>query len=102
MARLDALKEMVEQSPADSRVRFMLAMEYSNSQRFAEAKKEFDELIMRDPSYVSAYFMASRVCEAVGDLAGARGYLEVGIETARKVGDRHAESEMQEALGLLD
>jgi Tfp pilus assembly protein PilF len=101
MARLDALKGMVEQSPADSRVRFMLAMEYSNAQQFADAKREFDELINRDPNYVSAYFMAGRVCESVGDMAGARGYLEVGIETARKIGDRHAESEMQEALDLL-
>jgi Tfp pilus assembly protein PilF len=101
MARLDALKGMVEQAPADSRVRFMLAMEYSNTQQFADAKREFDELILRDPNYVSAYFMAGRICESVGDMAGARGYLEVGIETARKIGDRHAESEMQEALDLL-
>lgn len=101
MSRLDALKGMVEQAPWDSRVRFMLAMEHSNSQRFDEAKREFDELISRDPTYVSAYFMASRVCEAVGDLAGARGYLEVGIEMAHKVGDRHAENEMKAAMDLL-
>jgi len=58
MARLDALKGMVEQAPADSRVRFMLAMEYSNTHQFADAKREL-------------------------------------------IGDRHAESEMQEALDLL-
>ncbi len=92
---------MVENAPGDSRVRFMLAMEFTNSQQFAEAKREFDELISRDPSYVSAYFMAGRACESIGDLAGARGYLELGIETARRIGDRHAESEMQEALDLL-
>lgn len=101
MSRLDALKGMVEQAPGDSRVRFMLAMEYSNRQKFAEAKQEFDELINHDPNYVSAYFMASRVCESVGDLAGSRGYLELGIETAHRIGDRHAESEMQAALDLL-
>ncbi len=92
---------MVEQAPGDSRVRFMLAMEYINSQQFADAKREFDELISRDPTYVSAYFMAGRACESVGDLAGARGYLELGVETARRIGDRHAESEMQEALDLM-
>lgn len=92
---------MVEQAPDDSRVRFMLAMEYSNSEKFAEAKQEFDSLINRDPNYVSAYFMAGRVCESVGDIAGARGYLEQGIETARQIGDRHAESEMQAALDML-
>ena len=101
MSRLDALKGMVEQAPGDSRVRFMLAMEYSNNQRFAEAKQEFDSLINRDPNYVSAYFMAGRACESVGDIAGARGYLEQGIETARQIGDRHAESEMQAALDML-
>ncbi|MBA3974472.1 MAG: hypothetical protein C0504_09680 [Candidatus Solibacter sp.] len=101
MPRLDALKGMVEQTPEDSRVRFMLAMEYSNSHRFAEAKQEFDELINRDPNYVSAYFMAGRACESAGDIAGARGYLELGIETARQIGDRHAESEMQTALETL-
>ena len=92
---------MVEQTPDDSRVRFMLAMEYSNSRKFAEAKQAFDSLINRDPDYVSAYFMAGRACESVGDFAGARGYLEQGIETARKLGDRHAESEMQAALDML-
>jgi len=101
MSRLDALKGMVEQAPWDSRVRFMLAMEYSNLRQFADAKRELDDLINRDPTYVSAYFMASRVAESVGDLAAARGYLEVGVETARKVGDRHAENEMLAALDLL-
>lgn len=92
---------MVEQAPEDSRVRFMLAMEYLNNHKFAEARQEFDQLISRDPKYVSAYFMASRACESVGDVAGARGYLELGIETARGIGDRHAESEMQAALDML-
>jgi Tfp pilus assembly protein PilF len=101
MSRLDALKGMVEQAPDDSRVRFMLAMEYSNSQKFAEAKQEFDSLISRDPNYVSAYFMAGRACESAGDIAGARGYLQQGIDTARAIGDRHAESEMQAALDML-
>ena len=101
MSRLDTLRGLVDQAPGDSRVRFMLAMEYSGSQKFAEAKQEFDELLKRDPNYVSAYFMAARVCESAGDLANARGHLELGIETARRIGDRHAESEMQQALDML-
>jgi tetratricopeptide (TPR) repeat protein len=100
-SRLEALRGLVAQTPADSRVRFMLCMELMSVQRYEEALEQFDELIARHPDYVAAYFQAARACEALDRVDGARGYYTRGIETARRAGDPHAESEMQAALDLL-
>lgn len=102
MSRLEALKSMVQQDPASERVRFMLCMEYASTGDYAGALHELDELIGRHPGYVAAYFQAGRVAETLGNADLARGYYTRGIEAAQHAGDRHAASEMSEALAALD
>jgi Tfp pilus assembly protein PilF len=101
MSRLEAIKSLVEQNPADSRIRFMLSMEYISSQRLPEALAELDALLANDPNYVAGWFQAGRCCESSGDTGKARGYYEKGIDAARRNGDNHALSELQAALDLL-
>jgi tetratricopeptide (TPR) repeat protein len=101
MSRLESLQSLVEQSPADTRIRFMLAMEWLNAARPADALAAFDALIALDADFVAAYFQAGRATEAQGDVAAARAYYERGIAAATRTGDRHALSEISDALALL-
>ena len=101
MSRLEAVKAMVEQAPGDSRVRFMLCMEYLGAQRWEEALAELSGLLERDPAYVAAYYQAGRACEELGRADEARSWYVRGIEAARRAGDAHAAGELQAALDLL-
>lgn len=101
MSRIEPLKALIAQDPANSRYRFMLAMEYRNSGDGASAVAALDELIGVDGNYVSAYFQAGQICEEAGETERARAYYTAGVECARRIGDAHALSEIQGALDLL-
>jgi predicted Zn-dependent protease len=101
MSRLEAVKAMVEQAPGDSRVRFMLCMEYLGAQRWEDALAALNELAARDPDYVTAYYQGGRASEQLGRDDDARAWYSRGIETAKRIGDAHAQSELQAALDLL-
>ena len=51
MSRLESLRALVEQSPENSRFRFMLCMELLGTGDPAGAVREFDELVRTDPSH---------------------------------------------------
>ncbi len=101
MSRLESLRALVDQSPDNSRFRFMLGMELIGTGDPAAAVKAFDELVRLDADYVAGYFQAGRTSESLDNIDAARAYYTKGLEAARRTGDRHAESELSEALDLL-
>ena len=100
-SRLEILKSMMPQNPADSFSRYGLAMEYRNSGDLEAAAGEFHALIAADPGYCYAYFHFGRMLEKQGREEEARELYRAGVEAATKKGDRHALSELQGALDLL-
>jgi tetratricopeptide (TPR) repeat protein len=100
-SRLETLKGMVSQNPADSFLRYGLAMEYRNSGDLESAVKEFRALMDANPDYAPAYFHGGQTLERLGRMEQAREWYETGIEVTRRKGDQHALSEMQAALDLL-
>lgn len=101
MSRLESVKALLAQAPDDSRIRFMLCMEFISAGRLDEAIPELDELIRRNPDYVAAYYQAGRASEDLGNPEAALTYYSKGIEAARRTGDSHSLSELQTALDLL-
>jgi tetratricopeptide (TPR) repeat protein len=101
MSRIEPLKALIAQDPGNSRYRFMLAMEYRNAGDAEAAVAALEKLSGVAPDYVSAYFQAGQICEEAGDLEKARAFYQSGVECARRIGDQHALSEIQEALDLL-
>jgi tetratricopeptide (TPR) repeat protein len=100
--RLDILKLMVEQKPADSFARFGLAMEYRNAGDLEAAMGEFRALMAANPDYSPAYFHGGQTLERMGRIPEAREVYLQGIEAATRGGDQHARSEMQGALEMLE
>ncbi len=100
-SRQDALRQMLENDPKNSFVRYGLAIDLLNSGLAAEAAGEFETLIRNDPNYVAAYFHAGRALESLGRIEDARTVYQDGIALTGRVGDDHARGELEGALALL-
>ena len=102
MAKIEGLKEILEQDPKNSFARYGLAMELAGCGETAKALAEFDTLLVNDPDYTSGYFMAAQTLSAAGRTAEAVERLKAGIASAARSGNRHALSEMQAMLDELE
>jgi|ERR1041384_4670369 len=100
-SRLEILMNLVQQNPADSFMRYGLAMEYRNSGNLEAAVAEFRNLMAADPDYSPAYFHGGQTLERLGRLEEARELYTKGVEVTTRKGDSHARDEMQGALDLL-
>ena len=100
-ARLETLLNLVEQNPADSFLRYGLAMEYRNTGDLEAAVGEFHKLMAADPDYGPAYFHGGQTLERLGRLEEARELYLKGVEVTIRKGDLHARDEMRAALDLL-
>jgi tetratricopeptide (TPR) repeat protein len=99
--RLDMLKQMVDQDPANSFARYGLAIEYANGGALERAVEEFRNLINKDANYTAAYFHGGQALEKLGRVEQARTMYERGIEAATRKGDAHTRAELEAALSAL-
>jgi tetratricopeptide (TPR) repeat protein len=100
-SRLDTLKSLVEQDPANAFTRYGLAMEYVNSGQLEPAITEFDALLEHNPNYAAGYFHGGQTLEKLGRIDAAKALYMRGIEVTTKTGDGHTRSELQGALDML-
>ena len=99
--RVEMLKSMVAQNPADAFARYGLAMEYKNAGDYDAAMREFRAVIAANPDYHAAYFHGGQTLERMGLEDDARSMYREGVDAAARVGNAHARAEMQGALDLL-
>lgn len=97
-SRIEVLQQLLAQNPANTFVRYGLAMEFVNTGELDRAVGEFETLLAADPSYSAAYFHGGQTLEKLGRLDQARDFYRRGIAASR---DPHAVSEMQAALDIL-
>ncbi len=101
--RIAHLKTVLQQEPANTFARYALGMEYSSAGEVDSAVAQFRELVQQNPDYANAYFMAAQaLARDPKRTAEATRWLEDGIAAARRSGNRHAESEMQQMLEELN
>ena len=100
-ARIDTLKSLIDQDPANSRLRYMLAMEMVNMGDREGAVQAFSDLIATDPNYSAAYFHGGQTLEKLGRVDEARQMYREGIQATTANGDMHTCSELQAALDML-
>jgi tetratricopeptide (TPR) repeat protein len=102
MPRLEQLLPLLAADPNDAFLRYAVAMEYAKQARHEEALAEFADLARRHPDYVAGYFMAGKTALQKGDRELAKSLYQQGIAAAQRVGDKHAASEMEADLMLLE
>jgi tetratricopeptide (TPR) repeat protein len=101
MDRVAMLKEILADNPNDLFARYGLAMEYANTGDTATALAEYEKIVALDPNYVPAYQMGGQLLLNLRRDEEARRWFDKGIAAARRTGNQHAESEMQEVLDTL-
>jgi Flp pilus assembly protein TadD len=99
--RMEVLKAMVAQNPADAFARYGLAMELVKTGQLESGVAEFRALLEHNPNYAAAYFHGGQALEKMGDVEQARRLYEKGIEVTGRTGDQHTRSELQAALDML-
>ena len=101
MDRTLMLSQVLAQNPNDAFARYGLAVEYMNSGQTERALEEFSRLLSVHPDYTAGYFMAAQALVAGGRKEDAKKMLVEGIESARRTGNAHAQSEMTALLEEL-
>jgi len=101
MSRREQIEAMLADDPADTFLRYSLAMELDKEGEHDASLAKFAELQVADPPYVPAFFMAAKQLVRLERIEEARAALRDGIEQAREQGNSHAASEMSELLAAL-
>ncbi len=101
-ARLEPLKIILEQDPRNTFARYALGMEYSSVRQTDAALREFRTLLEVDANYANAFFMGAQALQQAERIEEAIQWLHDGIACAERVGNRHAQSEMQTLLEELE
>jgi len=103
MERIEKLKEFLVTDPHDAFVKHALALEYSKLGDDTIARRYWEEILERDPSYVGSYYHLARLLERTGEQVLAIQWYEKGMIAAKTAGDRKTYNELQAAYEeLLD
>jgi Tfp pilus assembly protein PilF len=100
--RMQQIRALLAEDPADPFLRYGLAMEYAGQGDEATAADHFRDLIAASPDYVPAYLMLGQTLVRLGDDDEAKDTLRRGIAAAAKTGNEHAQGEMQALLESLE
>src|SRR5262245_51987337 len=101
MTRREKIEAMLADDPADTFLRYSLAMELDKEGEHDRSLAKFAELTQDSPPYVPAFFMAAQQLARLNRAEEARTILREGITTATKQNDHHAAGEMTEFLASL-
>ena len=99
--RLEALTKFLEQEPTDAFTHYAIGLEYVSLKRYPEAIGKLQEVIALDLNYVAAYQQLGSLLAQLGRKEESLKILETGIEIGGRLGDTHAQEEMQEIIDAL-
>jgi len=92
---------MLRDEPGEAFLRYSLACEYDNEERYDDALSLFRGLMSDSPPHVASFFRGAQLLVKLDRIEAARTALREGIEIARQQGDLHAAGEMGELLAAL-
>ena len=88
-------------SDKDSFLQHALALEYIKIGKDNEARELFNDILLREPTYIGSYYHLGKLLERAGDIPKAIRIYERGMQEAKKAGDNHTYSELQAAYDDL-
>jgi len=101
MDRISKLKEYLEANENDSFIQHALALEYVKLGDDAEAKKLFENILLKNENYIGSYYHLGKLLERNDDKEDALRWYERGMLKAKEAGDQHAYNELQAAYDDL-
>ena len=100
-ARREKLDEFLAQNPNDAFARYGIALDCFRQGELDTADTHFKTLLVNNPDYVPAYQMYAQMLAQNDRIDEAKSVLNKGIESAIRVGNQHARSEMESHLADL-
>ena len=100
--RLELLKRYLIEEPTDSFLLYALALEFIALNDHTKAIIELEKLLLNDPEYLPAYYMAGKSYEVLTEFEKAKEWYSKGIELARLKKDMHTLGELSFALDNLE
>jgi tetratricopeptide (TPR) repeat protein len=94
MSRKAQIESLLAQNPHDAFLRFALAKEYEKAGEDAGAKDIYEALVLDQPEYVGTYYHLGKTLERLQQDAAAWKVYSTGIDICKKLGERHAMSEL--------
>jgi Tfp pilus assembly protein PilF len=98
MSRIEKLLEFMKTSGKDSFLQHALALEYIKIGKDEEARSLFNEILLREPTYIGSYYHLGKLLERVGEFDKAIRVYKRGMEEAKRAGDNHSYNELMGAL----
>ncbi|MFO0809227.1 MAG: tetratricopeptide repeat protein [Gemmataceae bacterium] len=100
--RMRQLRALLDDDPHDPFLRYGLAMEHISAGDDERAVTTFRELLASAPQYVPTYLMLAQALVRLGREDEAKVVLGTGVGVAGRVGELHAQGELQVMLDSLD
>ena len=100
--RLQQLFSFLKESPDDAFIIFAIAKEYEKLGENETAFEYYLKLVAIDPDYVGTYYHLGKLYEAEEKPEEALDIYQKGIDTAKKIKDQHALSELMGARMNLE
>ena len=100
--RLQQLFSFLKESPDDAFILFAIAKEYEKLGGNETALEHYLKLVAIDPDYVGTYYHLGKLYEEEENSEKALDAYQKGIETAKKIKDQHALSELMGAKMNLE
>lgn len=101
-SRREKLEVMLQSSPDDQMLRYMLAMEFDKEGNSELSLQLFDGLMTATTPYVPAFLMAGQLLTRIGKVEDARKTFSAGIQQAQQQNNSHAAGEMAGFLAGLN
>lgn len=95
MERIEKLRDFLQKQPDDSFLQHALALEYIKLGDDAAARKLFENLLAKEPTYIGSYYHLGQLLERVGEPTAAIIVYENGMKQAKAGGDNHALNELR-------
>ncbi len=99
--RRQKLEEFLAENPNDTFSRYGIALDCFRQGDLSAADAHFKALLQNNPDYVPGYQMYAQMLAQNDRVDEARSVLSHGIESAIRVGNQHARSEMESHLSDL-
>ena len=100
--RLELLKRYLLEDPADSFLRYALALEFISLNETIQAYQQLEKLLNDDPDYLAGYYMAGKTAESLGRSTDSLKWYTKGIEVAKMQKDQHTMNELTQAMNLME
>lgn len=102
MTRLEQLREMASEDPADVFVQYAIGLELYKEEDADTAIQFMTKLAENEPDYCPVHFKLGQWHAESDRLDSALEWLNKALKIAQQEGDKKAENEIKEAIWLLE